>query len=301
MTVRLTLIFAATALASSGAVAQESAEGAKPPETQEALTPDKQLFLEACDARKFETAVEVDVDGKRRGRKVTLCGKVGQTDADWLKTLKDAAKKFETNQTMRPAVRDQIVAALSAEIAKVEAGMAISLAPADASAPPLRDLRSDYAVVPPIPEPLKPAATSSAASPGLNAEPMKTAERTMIAASSPVSAAKKPRLTIKCLSPGESGGGSTCAFFERSTLLNIIADEDLAAGLSLRFVRKGDVRGEIALAAMEQGQALRSKLPSQLCAGVLTAKAEIEVVARAQGGPGQVVDRLGPFGLRCRG
>ena len=52
-------------------------------------------------ARKFETTVEAVVDGKKRGSKVRLCGKEGQTDADWASTLKDAAKKVEAKRRCR--------------------------------------------------------------------------------------------------------------------------------------------------------------------------------------------------------
>lgn len=282
MTMRLAMTFAATALASAGAVAQEPAKGE--PATQ------AEAFLQSCAVRKFETTVEVEVEGTKRGKKITLCGKEGQSDADWIVTLKDAANKVEADAGMAPAVRAQIVTALNIEIAKVEAAKpAAAAAPAIISAPMEQAAamaeRSGYSVLPAIPDPPK------AAKPNLKPTTL-TAKTTP---DMPVPAAKRPRLTIKCLAPGEAGGGSACVSLEREMLLAVHADEALEDGASLRFLRRGDAKGEIVLAEMRQGQTIRSRLPAQLCAGVASSKVEIQVVGRGN----QIVDRLGPYQLRC--
>jgi len=96
------------------------------------------------------------------------------------------------------------------------------------------------------------------------------------------------------LTAGESGAGSACSSLNRATRLQVRADADLGQGVSLRFLRRGDMRGEIALAQMHQGELYRSKLPPELCSGVASSKVEIQVM-----GGKQVVDTLGPYNLRC--
>lgn len=308
MTMRLALILAATALASANALAQGKAAEPKKAAAAEPPSAEKQAFLESCAARKFETVVQVTVDGAKRGKKVTLCGKAGQSDADWIGALKDAAKKVEANGEMAPEVKGQIVTALNLEIAKWEAAAkplnlpkraepAPALAdraeysvlppmPKPVAPPPVLADRAEYSVLPPMPEPLKVAKP--------NLDPAKLTASTTTG--KPAPAAKRPRLTVKCLIPGEPGGGGACVSLERDTLLAVRADEAMEEGASLRFLRRGDAKGQIALAQMRRGQTIRSKLPAQLCAGVASSKVEIQVVS---GSGNQVVDRFGPYQLRC--
>lgn len=276
------LIVAAAALAAAPSAAQE--QGA-PAET-EAASPEKQAFLQSCAARKFETTIQIVEDGAKLGKKVTLCGNAGQTDADWVDTLKDAAAKTEANADMAPDVKGQIVTALNLEITRIEAvSRTVTLPKAIEAAPEVAD-RAQYSVLPPIPDASKRATMSPR-------DPIKLTARAADAPRLPP--VKKPRLTIRCLAPGEAGGGSICAALERDTLLMVRADEDLASAASLRFLRRGDAKGQIELAQLRQGQQVRSKLPSQLCAGVASSKVQIEVLA----GGGQVVDTLGPYRLHC--
>ena len=284
----LALIVAAAAFAAAPALAQD--QGA--PAGEDAVSAEKQAFLDACAARKFETTIQIVEDGARLGKKVTLCGKVGQSDADWVATLKDAAAKTEANADMAPEVKGQIVTALNLEITRIESGSrtelearTVTLPKPIEAAPEVAD-RAQYSVLPAIPNPPKRAATTPR-------DPTKLTARAGDAPSLPP--VKKPRLTIRCLSPGEAGGGGICAALERDTLLVVRADEDLASDASLRFLRRGDAKGQIELAQLRQGQQVRSKLPSQLCAGVASSKVQIEVLA----GGGQVVDRLGPYRLNC--
>ncbi len=288
MKIRVALIVASAALAAAPSLAQEQVAPAAPEEA-DAAYPEKQAFLEACAARKFETTVELLVDGEKQGKKVTLCGKVGQSDAEWVATLKDAAAKTEANEAMAAEVKSQIVIALNLEIARIEAAAAQAAAetlPKPIEAAPEVGERAQYSVLPPIPNAPRRAATAPR-------DPVRLTAN--VDTKPPAPSAKKPRLTIRCLSPGEAGGGSICAALERDTLLVVRADENLDGAASLRFLRRGDAKGQIELAQLRQGQQVRSKLPSQLCAGVASSKVQIEVLA----GGGQVVDRLGPYRLHC--
>lgn len=283
MRIGVSLIMAAAALAAAPASAQEQESAA--PAANEAASAEKQAFLQSCAARKFETTIQIIEDGAKLGKKVTLCGNAGQSDADWVATLKDAAAKTQANTEMAPEVKGQIVTALNLEITRIEAAArTVTLPKAIEAAPEVAD-RAQYSVLPPIPAPNRGAAPAR--------DPVKLTARAADAPALPP--VKKPRLTIRCLSPGEAGGGSICAALERDTLLLVRADEDLASAASLRFLRRGDAKGQIELAQLRQGQQVRSKLPSQLCAGVASSKVQIEVLAAG----GQVVDRLGPYRLHC--
>lgn len=255
---KLMIALAVAAGAVPPAMAQE-----KPAEsTIERADPEAVKLVTDCDARKFETTVEREENGEKQSSKVKLCGKRGQTDAEWIATLKDAAAKIDGNSKMPQNVKDQLGGALKAEIAKLEA----------ATAPPPAAV---VAAKPPAPAPT-PSAAIAAKTPAVAATP------------------KKPRLTIRCLAPGENGAGSSCSNLDRATRLSILADGDLSSGTSLKFLRRGDERARLALAPMRQGETYRSKLPPELCAGVASTKVEIQVL-----GSGQVVDTLGPYSLRC--
>ena len=75
--------------------------------------------LRSCDAHKFETVVEELVDGQPHKSTVKLCGKEGQTDAQWIGTLKDAIAKLKLNPQMPEAVKNQIITALNSEIGRL--------------------------------------------------------------------------------------------------------------------------------------------------------------------------------------
>jgi hypothetical protein len=238
----------------------------KPAESKvEGNDPEALKLVTDCDARKFETTVEREENGEKQSSKVKLCGKHGQTDAEWIATLKDAASKIEANPKMPQNVKDQLSGALEAEIAKLESA---------AAAPPA----AVVAVEPPAPVPAPAPAPAAVATKAPTLAPM----------------LKKPKLTIRCLAPGENGTGSSCSNLDRATRLSILTDADLSSGTSLKFLRRGDERARLALAPMRQGETYRSKLPPELCAGVASTKVEIQVL-----GSGQVVDTLGPYSLRC--
>ncbi len=57
--------------------------------------------------------VETVIDGIPKPSKLKLCGNEGQSDADWIKTLKDAVRQEWRSQCRWiSAMRDQIVAAI---------------------------------------------------------------------------------------------------------------------------------------------------------------------------------------------
>ena len=108
-------------------------------------------------------------------------------------------------------------------------------------------------------------------------------------------AGKKPKLSIKCLAPGEKGGGSNCgSSINRTTQFAIVAEGDVGLGTSLRFLRRGDAKASLALAPMRGGEVFRAKLPPEVCAGVASTKIEIQVMSA-----NQVVETAGPYSLRC--
>jgi len=228
-----------------------------------------------CSARKFETSVEIEKDGQKRRTRLKLCAAKDADDAAWAKTLEDAKAKIASHPDISEESKAKIAAELDAEIARIEKGDKASTTLTSSGPLPVAQAPGHAAYPPP------PSAPAVAQNPSL-------------ASTAPARAPAKPRLTIRCLEVGESGDGQRCISLERDTQLAIRADDDLAGGVSLRFLRRGDVRGEVALAAMRQGQVIRSKLPRQLCAGVASSKVEIQII-----GSNQVVDTLGPYLLRC--
>ncbi len=106
------------------------------------------------------------------------------------------------------------------------------------------------------------------------------------------------RLTFRCMATNAIGAEGPCDQLEREMLLTVRADENIPAGTSLRFLRRGDDRAEVALVTLRRGQSQRFPLPARVCQGVSGSRVEIQVVRTANSGP-QVVDTRGPFELRC--
>ena len=288
---RKALILGLLGMAARGAFAQETAAPwsepvvAKPEPAAEPA-PELKALAETCTAHKFETIVAIE--GRRRGSKVKICGEPGQSDANWLNTLRDSVRKTEADEAMAPGLRDQIVTALKAEIARLET--AASTQAAKPTAPARLVGMSDqivapaepapqYSVVPPLPAPM-PRAGSAAA---------KASSASASAAAAPMI---RPQLTIRCALPPEKFAG--CASLERETRLMIRADEDIAPRTSLRFLRGGDTRAELELGTLRKGQSTREKLPGRVCSGVLRGKVQIQVL-----NAGKVAETLGPYSLYC--
>lgn len=258
---------------------------AQPPEKiVEGATPDRVAQVDNCQGHKFESRVEID-PVKKRSTRIKLCANPGASDADWVKTLEEAVVQIE-QRNMPPEARQKLIGELEREIARFAAtskpappapsatlfvtdpGAAATLAgPSE---------RYETSVLPPLPAP-KVARSASAAVPSPLQRPM--------------------RIGLKCLERGQTGAGATCDFLESSTTLVVRAVEGLDAGGTLRFRRRGDVRGEVALAPMAAGQSARIKLPGEVCKGVANTKVEIELLGPKSAGA--VAARQGPYDVRC--
>lgn len=262
-----------------------AAPAAAAPDKGQAAAKPAQAAAQNCDARKFETTLEAMIDGKPRRSKVRICGVDGQSDADWVKTLKDAVAKTKDNDKLPLAMREQLIAALDAEIAK--GGAKTAEAPAAALPPPRPKPqtlpRQDYAALPPLP----------AVPPGVILGAAKAPPQLPLLS--------RPRLAFACFTPGDLAGDGPCTGFERDTLLVIRAAEDVPAGTSLRFVRNGDSRADVPLSQLRKGKFVRLELPQAVCRGVVGGNLQIRIVRSAPGAGavGQVVGSEGPYNLRC--
>jgi hypothetical protein len=299
---RITLI--ATALCLGVAAAAAAAPLAKKG-TPAGAAPDAQAqqLLQNCDAHKFETVVHEVVDGQPQQSKVKLCGQQGQTDAEWIGTLKDAITKLNANKQMPPPMRDQIIAALYAEIARLEnsepapprqsaatpaldglaplPGLPQSGAARTASLPPPRQVASaaptsdEYTALPPLPTAPPPPTHVLGLAAGASLAPL-----------------PRPRMSFDCYEPGEAEG--PCTGFTRQTLLTVRADENLPPDTSLRFVRDGDPKADIDLAQLKKGKSVRLTVPTDVCRHAVGGRLELQIV-RA----GQEVGSEGPYNLNC--
>lgn len=277
---RMTMMLAAGVLAATPAAAWQAGQVG---DAAAATSPGQKGLAEQCTARKFETTVLLP----GRSSRVRICGKPGQTSAEWIETLRDSVRKTEASEAMAPAVRKQIVAALKAEIAALEspavAGLAppagiarIQIEPAPVEA---REPQPRYSSLPPLPTPKK-------------APPVAFGGSHVGGAASAPTALSLPRLRVRCAVPGQSYG--ECGELDSNIALAVFAEENLAAGTSLRFVRRDKPRAEIDLSGLQKGQSLRRKLPDSVCSGVIRSKVEIEIVSK-----GRVADTLGPYPLNC--
>jgi len=285
-------------------LALASAAPAPPAAAADAPTPAMEKLLQDCDAHKFETVVEVTIDGKPHQSKVKLCGTKGQTDAAWVNTLKDAIAKVKANDQMSPEMRGQIVTALDAELARlghadtlalVTSGSIMAKPATTPTLPPprlslpartqiaqsARPLADDYTSLPPLPAPKLAASTGVIGSvlPSLPA----------------------PRMTIQCATTDDPDNFIRCGTLRFNSVLMVRADEPLPGGTSLRFMRRGDARGQVQLAQLRSGQSARVLLPHRVCDGVVHSAVEIEILRKPanRNAADQVVDTLGPYDLRC--
>jgi hypothetical protein len=267
-----------------------------------AAAPKMEKLLQDCDAHKFETVVNSIVEGKPHQSTDKLCGTKGQEYVAWVNKLKDAVAKLKANDKMPAEIRDQIASALDAEIIRLGTkgvSMALvadsapsiakpaattpiaSLAPRTAPAASRRPLSQDYGSVPPLPEPKSVVATS-------------------VGIGSILPSLPPPRMTLHCGSSDDPSVFDSCGTMRTDTILFVRADEQLPAGTSLRFVRRDDNRGQVALASLRSGQTARIPLPHRVCDGVVRSEVQIEVLRKpAASGAEQVVDTLGPYDLRC--
>lgn len=271
----------------SGALVLAAAATAAP-QTQAArdeAASDQKALVQNCDAHKFETTIQQMVDGKPKQSKVRMCGTKGQSDAEWIKTLKDALKKTQASE-MPPGVKQQIVAAVNAEIERLSTpalnlpkGADISKLPKTAlNTTPERPLTRDYDALPPLPVASTVAPPNVLGPGGL--------------------ATIAPRVTLRCALAGDEDRPTECDSIDRDTVLVLRADDSFPAGLDLRFVRHGDERAELTVPALKPGETALLRLPPRVCAGVVRSTLEI----RAQGAnapSGTPAGTVGEYDLRC--
>lgn len=257
-------------------------------------------LLENCDAHRFETTVDSVVDGQPHRSKVKMCGKEGQSDADWIGTLNDAIAKLEANKQMPATTREQIVGAIKAEIARLNGEGATDpndTLPPGRSANSAEPLSNDYSVLPPLPTttPPPPRVLPPAAEAALAGSSSTTASAPapVVPPAPPKPAIANPRLSFSCVN-GDYPGGGPCVTLSRDTIVTVKSPAAVAAPLTIRFTRQGDARADVDLGVMRKGQAVRFDLPRAVCSGVVTSEVVMQVV-----GGGQVLDRQGPLLLRC--
>jgi hypothetical protein len=249
-------------------------------------------LVQSCEAHKFETAIQlIGPDGKPKQSKVKMCGTLGQSDADWIRTLEDAVSKTQENTEMPRAAKEQIIAAVTLEIdrlrhsalqlpAGTDIGKLSKLKPATPIIPtaPAAPLSRDFGMLPELPT------APSVPPPNL------------IGPGGTVAAA--PRLTLRCALAGDEDRPSECDTIDRDTIMVLRADDAYPRGVEVRFVRHGDSRAELDLPALRQGQTATLRLPPAVCRGVVRSRLEIQALsANAPGGT--AAGAIGEYDLRC--
>jgi hypothetical protein len=303
VTGRIIFIAIGLSLAATAVAAPKAKKAAPPPAG--APSAETQKLMQSCDAHKFETVVNDEVDGKPHQSKVKLCGKEGQSDSEWIDTLKDAVEKLNANKEMPASMREQISAALNAEIARLQLKSAQSFGTAPeadkstaltgiAALPPLPQPKSSQAIALPPPRQTVPAAPKRdyAALPPL---PDKSAAPVRVlpgGAASLAAVLPKPRMTLICNNPGQAEG--PCTDFTRETTIIVRAGEDLPADTSLRFVRDGEPEADVELAQLKKGKSQHLSFPTDVCRHVAGGRLELRIVRS-----GQEVGRDGPYNLNC--
>jgi hypothetical protein len=215
-----------------------------------------------------------------------MCGTKGQSTADWIATLKDAAAKTASSAEMPQAAKEQIIAAVHAEIERLKMpsldlpqGGDISQLrkgsrPATAEAP----LTRDYASLPPLP-------TSPTVPPPDVLGP---------AGPNGVLA----HLTLRCALAGDEDRPNACDTIDKDTVLVMRADQAYPRGVAIRFVRHGDTRAETELPALAAGATAKLRVPRAVCSGVVRSRVEIQAIG-ADAPTGAAAGSIGEYDLRC--
>ena len=284
------------ALALGAATAPPAGPSSEPPAEVRKL-------MEDCSAHRFETTVKGTRKGKPHESKVKLCGVAGQTEAQWIGTLKDAIAKVDANAAMSPSVKQQIITAVNAEIVRLGANPASAIGTALVDAPPLPAPRRlptvaapEYSALPafpppPVAQPVTPSAGAITASGGTTLAAAATAY---------VPPLPRPRLSLTCFSDGDLAGNGPCFKFDRHTRVTVRAGEPLKDTL-LRFVRNGKESVDHPLPPLAQGRSASFALPRQVCSRVSGGNLSIQIVRGPAGKPhlAQVVGTEGPYNLTC--
>lgn len=276
----LLIALALMAAQQSALEAAEKAAGKKP--IAEAPSKQVQSLLQNCDAHKFETVIDIPAsDGAVHHSRMKLCGTEGQSDADWIGTLKDAIAKTKMNEKLPLPVRDEIIAAIGSEIARLQGKPAPATAALPPPRSPVKSSQVEYASLPPLP---------TAPPPPVHILPGGSAALPFL---------PRPAMSFACFTPGDVGE-LPCTDFTRDTLLTVHADEDLPAGTSLRFVRSGDARADVQLAQLKRGKEVQVPLPPEVCTHATGGRLEIRIVRSVAADPaGEEVGEDGPYNLSC--
>jgi len=293
-------ILAAAALGLGLAAA---AVGAPAKRAAPAPAPAAPKLMQSCDAHKFETIVTATVDGQPHQSKVKLCGNEGQSDAEWIGTLKDAIAKLDANKEMSAAVRDQIVTAINAEIARLQTvsigprkeqasiGPSIAPLPPRPTPVPSTQMADEYSSLPPLPT--APPQPPRVMGPGAITSVAATSARAK-SPPLPLATGPAPKLSFACYSPGDVGSDAPCDQFGRETVLTVRAGEDIGGGIQLRFQRNGEERATIELAELTRGKSMRISLPREVCQGFVDGRLDLLLVK-----DGALLKSDGPYNLRC--
>lgn len=314
---RLISIVMLASLAAAPSAAASKAARKSVPKAPSTLAP---KLIQNCDSHKFETVVDSLIDGQPHQSKVKLCGVEGQSDAEWIETLRDAIKKLDANKDMAGPQRDQIVTAIKTEIARLTilgAGPVLPRRGSEATTLPQSPLSRDYATLPPLPVPRETAPPprdvrreGAAGSESSTAAVQKDFAQ-LPPMPSPLPAAAPPaatavlapavplRLNFGCDTPGDLSSDAPCAEFERETRVTVHAGEDIPAGTLLEFVRNDHPQAQVALGGLRRGGMLQVMLPAKVCSGFATGKLELRVVRDDGNGVPRPLSSEGPYSLRC--
>lgn len=269
----------------AAAAAGGAAVGKKPPAKPRppAAAP---VAVQNCDAHSFETTVRTTgPDGQVKQSRVRMCGTEGQSDAGWIATLKDAVKKTALSPQMPAAAKEQIIAAVNAEIERLSRpalalpdATDIAHLPKAPAARPEAPLARDYGALPELPT------ASSVPPPSLLG---------------PGGIAVPPaRITLRCALAGDEDRPNDCDTIDRDTILVVRADDAYPRGLAMRFVRHGDSRAEVDLPPLKTGQTAKIRLPAAVCTGIVRSRVEIQAVG-ATAPRGTPAGSIGEYDLRC--
>jgi hypothetical protein len=279
-------IISGLALVASAVMAGAAAPKARAPSSAPAEEATANAHAQDCEAHSFETTVHLTgPDGKPHESKVHMCGTKGQSDADWVRTLQDAVKKTALSPQMPRAVKEQIIAAVNAEITRLRvpalnlpAGTDIGKLPKAGTPVASVPLSRDFGSLGELPT-------------ATNVEPPHVLGAG--GAFGPV-----PRLTLRCALAGDEDRPNQCDSIDRDTVMVLRADDAYPHGVELRFLRHGDSRAELNLPALKTGQTASVRLPPAVCAGVVRSKVEIQALG-ANSPSGSAAGTIGEYDLRC--
>lgn len=267
-----------------------AAQASAAPVTAEPSREERQL-LQDCSAHRFETIVSAVVDGQIKRSRMKMCGTPGQSDEGWIATLRDSAAKITANEGVAKPMRDEMAKAIHGEIARLSSGSSAASASSSGSftlkprATPGTATRETakpaYTSLPPLPPPVV-----------VKAEP---------GAYVPPPSIIRPDVNFECFSTGTGSGEGPCLEFDRFTVVVAEAKSAVGPGASLRFLRDGEERGEVALGPLRKGQRQHIALPAGVCKGVNGGELKIETMALPKGAKtgARVAGTQGPYNLRC--